>query len=174
MKDFKLSESIERWLSKQCHNNPWIILTVFQSYKLLLSFLFTHTHTHKISKAACWSQKPSNANRAAHWRHSWPQSGLEVGLWSVNGWAQVDVWRRKGIYRPNKFTKKKKNRMFFCKNITEIIGIFFFFYSFVPKELKMWLFKALIQERWQRDMKLRQYFEQISIQMQKAWLVCLF
>lgn len=32
---------------------------------------------------------------------------------------------------------KKNNRMFFCKNITEIIGIFFFFYSFVPKELKM-------------------------------------
>ena len=173
MKDFKLSESIERWLSKQCHNNPWIILTVFQSYKLLLSFLFTHTHTHKISKDACWSQKPSNANRAAHCRHSWPQSGLEVGLWSVNGWAQVDVWRRKGIYRPNKFTKKKQPNVFLQEHHWDYRD-FFFFYSFVPKELKMWLFKALIQERWQRDMKLQQYFEQISIQMQKAWLVCLF
>lgn len=125
MKDFKLSESIERWLSKQCHNNPWIILTVFQSYKLLLSFLFTHTHTHKISKAACWSQKPSNANRAAHWRHSWPQSGLEVGLWSVNGWAQVDVWRRKGIYRPNKFTKKKKTNVFLQEHHWDYRDFFF-------------------------------------------------
>lgn len=52
MKDFKLSESIERWLSKQCHNNPWIILTVFQSYKLLLSFLFTHTHTKSVKLLA--------------------------------------------------------------------------------------------------------------------------
>lgn len=172
MKDFKLSESIERWLSKQCHNNPWIILTVFQSYKLLLSFLFTHTHTKSVKLLA---------DLRSH--------QMQTGLLTEGTAGHSQVWRwgcdlsmdgLKLMFEEEKVfidpinSPKKKNRMFFCKNITEIIGIFFFFYSFVPKELKMWLFKALIQERWQRDMKLRQYFEQISIQMQKAWLVCLF
>lgn len=172
MKDFKLSESIERWLSKQCHNNPWIILTVFQSYKLLLSFLFTHTHTKSVKLLA---------DLRSH--------QMQTGLLTAGTAGHSQVWRwgcdlsmdgLKLMFEEEKVfidpinSPKKKKRMFFCKNITEIIGIFFFFYSFVPKELKMWLFKALIQERWQRDMKLRQYFEQISIQMQKAWLVCLF
>lgn len=173
MKDFKLSESIERWLSKQCHNNPWIILTVFQSYKLLLSFLFTHTHTKSVKLLA---------DLRSH--------QMQTGLLTEGTAGHSQVWRwgcdlsmdglklmfeeEKVFIDPINSQKKKKNECFFCKNITEIIGIFFFFYSFVPKELKMWLFKALIQERWQRDMKLRQYFEQISIQMQKAWLVCLF
>lgn len=136
--------------------------------------VYTHTHTKSVKMLADLRSHQMQtglltAGTAGHsqvWR--W---GYDL---SMDG-LKFDVWRRKGIYRPNKFTKKKKKKPnVFLQEHHWDYRDFFFFYSFVPKELKMWLFKALIQERWQRDMKLWQYFEQISIQMQKAWLVCLF
>lgn len=55
-------------------------------------------------------------------------------------------------------------KILFCKNLTEEISSFSpFSSSFVSKELKLWSFKALIQERWHKHTIPWQYFEEISI-----------
>lgn len=78
---------------------------------------------------------------------------MQTGLLTEGTAGHSQVWRwgcdlsmdglklmfeeEKVFIDPINSQKKKKNECFFCKNITEIIGIFFFFYSLVPKELKM-------------------------------------